>query len=187
MNTPCWFRQLEAANHRVDRVLATLLALHSDTVARVDEAALMVPAGPSRTISKFNIYSLDSGLLCYPMRIASPDDLTHHALRGAIFETWVVSETLKHRFNRGLTADLYFWRDNHGIEFDLVFEHGQRLHSVEIKSGTTYAAYWLGPARRWRALAGAEAADPVLVYGGSASHAQADHQLLSWQALGMTT
>lgn len=118
------------------------------------------------------------------MRIASPDDLTHHALRGAIFE---VGETLKHRFNRGLTADLYFWRDKHGIEVDLVFEHGQRLHSVECKSGTTYSADWLGPARRWRAFAGAEAADPVLVYGGSASLAQADHQLLSWQALGMAT
>lgn len=139
-----------------------------------------------RLVKTPKLYFLDSGLLCYLMRIASPDDLVHHALRGAIFETWVVSETLKHRFNRGLTADLYFWRDNHGIEVDLVFEHGQRLHSVECKSGTTYAADWLGPARRWREFAGAEAADPVLVYGGNASHALADHQLLSWQALGMT-
>jgi predicted AAA+ superfamily ATPase len=138
-----------------------------------------------RLVKTPKLYFLDSGLLCYLMRIASPDDLVHHAMRGAIFETWVVSETLKHRFNRGLTADLYFWRDNHGVEVDLVFEHGQRLQSVECKSGTTYSADWLGPARRWREFAGAEAADPVLVYGGEASHAQADHQVLSWQALGM--
>lgn len=138
-----------------------------------------------RLVKTPKLYFLDSGLLCYLMRIASPDDLVHHAMRGAVFETWVVSETLKHRFNRGLTADLYFWRDNHGVEVDLVFEHGQRLQSVECKSGTTYSADWLGPARRWREFAGAEAADPVLVYGGAASHAQADHQVLSWQALGM--
>jgi len=140
-----------------------------------------------RLVKAPKLYFLDSGLLCYLMRIASPDDLAHHALRGAIFETWVVSETLKHRFNRGLAADLYFWRDNHGIEVDLVFEHGQRLHAVECKSGTTYAADWLGPARRWRSFAGAEAADPVLVYGGGDSHALPDHQLLSWQALGMAS
>lgn len=139
-----------------------------------------------RLVKTPKLYFLDSGLLCYLMRIASPEDLVHHAMRGAIFETWVVSETLKHRFNRGLTADLYFWRDNHGVEVDLVFEHGQRLQSVECKSGTTYSADWLGPARRWREFAGPEAADPVLVYGGAASHAQADHQVLSWQALGMT-
>ena len=88
---------------------------------------------------------------------------------------------------KGERQPLYFWRDNHGIEVDLVFEQGQRLHSVECKSGTTYAADWLGPARRWREFAGSEAADPVLVYGGHDSHALADHHLLSWQALGMST
>ena len=138
-----------------------------------------------RLVKTPKLYFLDSGLLCYLMRIASPDDLLHHALRGAIFETWVVSETLKHRFNRGLSADLYFWRDNHGLEVDLVFEHGQRLQAVECKSGVTYSADWLGPARRWCQAVGAEAAAPVLVYGGDSSHARVDHQVLSWQDLGL--
>jgi predicted AAA+ superfamily ATPase len=138
-----------------------------------------------RLVKTPKLYFLDSGLLCYLMRIASPDDLLHHALRGAIFETWVVSETLKHRFNRGLSADLYFWRDNHGLEVDLVFEHGQRLQAVECKSGVTYSADWLGPVRRWCQAVGAEAAAPLLVYGGDASHARADHQVLSWQDLGL--
>ena len=138
-----------------------------------------------RLVKTPKLYFLDSGLLCYLLRIASPDDLYHHAQRGAIFETWVVSETLKHRFNRGLTADLYFWRDNHGLEVDIVYEHQQRLQAVECKSGTTYSADWLAPVRRWRASVGAEAADPVLVYGGATSQARADHQVLSWQQLGL--
>ncbi len=138
-----------------------------------------------RLVKTPKLYFLDSGLLCHLMRIASPDDLLHHALRGAIFETWVVSETLKHRFNRGLSADLYFWRDNHGLEVDLVFEYGQRLQAVECKSGVTYSADWLGPARRWCQTVGVEAAAPVLVYGGGSSHARADHQVLSWQDLGL--
>jgi predicted AAA+ superfamily ATPase len=138
-----------------------------------------------RLVKSPKLYFLDSGLLCHLLRIASPDDLQHHAQRGAVFETWVVSEALKHRFNRGLGADLYFWRDNHGLEVDLVFEEAGRLHAVECKSGLTYSADWLGPMRRWQAAAGGVTAAPVVVDGGADSHPQTDHHLLSWQHLGL--
>ncbi len=138
-----------------------------------------------RLVKTPKLYFLDSGLLCYLLRIASPDDLHAHALRGAVFETWVVSETLKHRHNLALPPDLYFWRDNHGLEVDLVFEDGSRLYAVECKSGTTYSPSWLEPARRWRTLAGAAAADPLIVYGGEAGHHGSDHEVLGWRELGV--
>ena len=138
-----------------------------------------------RLVKTPKLYFLDTGLLCHLLRIASAEDLQVHAARGAVFETWVVAETLKHRHNRGLPPDLYFWRDNHGLEVDLVFEHAGRLQGVECKSGLTYSSDWLNPARRWRQVVGAEAADPLLVYGGDASHAQADHGVLSWRDLGV--
>jgi uncharacterized protein len=137
-----------------------------------------------RLVKTPKLYFLDSGLLCYLLRIASPDDLVTHAMRGAVFETWVVAEALKHRYNLGLPADLYFWRDNHGLEIDLVFEHASRLHAVECKSGTTYSPSWLQAARRWRAMAGNEAADPVLVYGGDQGHRGADYEVMSWRSVG---
>jgi hypothetical protein len=52
---------------------------------------------------------------------------------------------------------------------DLVFEHRTRLRAVEIKSGATFLPETLDAARRWQALAGADAAPPLLVYGGSES------------------
>jgi predicted AAA+ superfamily ATPase len=137
-----------------------------------------------RLVKTPKLYFLDSGLLCHLLRITSADDLYAHAMRGAVFETWVVAETLKHRHNRGLPPDLYFWRDNHGLEIDLVFEHVSRLHAVECKSGTTYSPSWLGPVRRWRGLVGKEAADPLLVYGGDAGHRGADHEVMSWREIG---
>ena len=85
----------------------------------------------------------------------------------------------------GLQADLYFWRDNHGLEVDLAFEHEGRLHAVECKSGSTYSGDWLAPARRWRGLVGAAAADPILVYGGAQSLPRDDHLVLSWRHLGV--
>lgn len=138
-----------------------------------------------RLVKTPKLYFLDTGLLCYLLRIASAGDLGTHAMRGAVFETWVVSETLKHRHNLGLPPDLYFWRDNHGLEVDLLFEHANRLHAVECKSGQTFTSSWLEPLRRWRSLAGEQAADPVLVYGGRDGHRGADYSVMGWQSLGI--
>lgn len=161
-----WLTVLQASH------LVTLLAPHHRNFGK-------------RLVKTPKLYFLDSGLLCHLLRIASPDDLHTHAMRGPVFETWVVGETLKHRHNLGLPPDLYFWRDHHGLEIDLVFEHGSRLHAVECKSGTTYAPSWLEPARRWRALVGDAAADPLLVYGGDDGHHGPDYQVLGWRSLGL--
>ena len=66
-----------------------------------------------RLVKTPKLYFLDTGLLCHLLRIDSPLTLATHAMRGAIFESWVVGETIKHRWNRGLDAAIYFWRDNH--------------------------------------------------------------------------
>jgi hypothetical protein len=137
-----------------------------------------------RLVKAPKLYFLDSGLLCWLLRIAAPEELQVHAARGAVFETWVVSEALKHRHNLALPPELHFWRDNHGLGVDLVFEHAGRLHGVECKSGQTYADDWMAAARRWGAMVGAQASRPVLVHGGDASHELEDHHVLSWRDLG---
>jgi predicted AAA+ superfamily ATPase len=122
--------------------------------------------------------------MCHLLRIDNAQTLATHALRGAIFESWVVSETLKHRFNQALPADIYFWRDNHGAEVDLVFEHAGKLHAVEIKSGATFATDWVRACQRWQRYAGTIAADPVLVYGGQDSYSVQGVQVRAWHTLG---
>ena len=68
------------------------------------------------------VYFHDTGLLCYLLRIKSTDQLSLHPLRGAIFENWVISEIMKHYSNTGQEEPLYFWRDQHGHEIDLVID-----------------------------------------------------------------
>jgi predicted AAA+ superfamily ATPase len=138
-----------------------------------------------RLVKMPKLYFLDTGLLCHLLRIDSPLTLATHALRGAIFESWVVSETLKHRWNRGLASDIFFWRDNHGTEIDLLFEHGGALHAVEIKSGATFSPDWLRGLDRWRRYAGADAAAPVLVHGGRDSFFVDGVNVLAWSRLGV--
>ena len=84
------------------------------------------------------IYFYDTGLLCYLLRIKTPQQLEYHPLKGHIFENWVISEYMKHYCNQGLEAPLYFWRDQHGHEVDLVIDEGEYLDLIEIKSGQTF-------------------------------------------------
>lgn len=137
-----------------------------------------------RLVKMPKLYFLDAGLLCYLLRIESPQTLATHAMRGPIFESWVVSETLKHRCNLGLPADIYFWRDNHGTEVDLLFEHAGKLHAVEIKSGATFTTEWVRACQRWRQYAGPVATSPVIVYGGRDSFCVNDVQVMPWHMLG---
>ncbi len=137
-----------------------------------------------RLVKMPKLYFLDTGLLCHLLRIDNPTVLATHALRGAIFESWVVSETLKHRWNQGLPADIYFWRDNHGTEVDMVFEHAGRLHAVEIKSGSTFVPEWIDGLRLWRKYAGELAASPVIAYAGKDSFSVQGINVMAWNQLG---
>ena len=84
------------------------------------------------------VFFYDTGLLCYLLRITTVDQLKIHPLRGSIFENWVIGEYVKHYYNQAREAPLYFWRDQHGHEIDLVIDNGLDLDLIEIKSGATF-------------------------------------------------
>lgn len=54
-----------------------------------------------RLVKMPKLHFHDSGLVCWLLGIREASQLRSHPLRGAIFESWVVSEILKHRTNRG--------------------------------------------------------------------------------------
>jgi predicted AAA+ superfamily ATPase len=67
-----------------------------------------------RVIKSPKYYFSDLGLLCYLLGIETEEQLTRDPLVGNIFENLIVLEALKTRFNQGLAANLYFFRDSHG-------------------------------------------------------------------------
>ncbi len=91
-----------------------------------------------RIIKSPKIYFYDTGLLCYLLRIENEEQLFSHPQRGHIFENWVISYYLKKYFNEGKEAPLYFWRDQHGHEVDLVIDKSNGLDLIEIKSSQTF-------------------------------------------------
>jgi predicted AAA+ superfamily ATPase len=111
--------------------------------------------------------------------------LATHPSRGALFETLVVSEFLKKRFNQGKPADLYFWRDNSGLEADLLFEREGRLQMVEIKSGQTVTSDYIRAAQRSVRFAPDDALAPWLIHGGEESYERNGVRVIDWKSLGM--
>lgn len=91
-----------------------------------------------RVIKSSKVYFTDTGLLVYLLGIEEPHQVTRDPLVGSIFENLVVLEALKARYNGGRSPDLYFFRDSHGNEVDLLFRSGSELTGVEIKSSATF-------------------------------------------------
>lgn len=136
-----------------------------------------------RLIKTPKLYFLDTGLLCYLLQIKSPSELLHRAERGAVFETFVVSELIKNYVHRGEQPSLNFWRDAAGNEVDVLLDMGTELVPVEVKSGQTVAPSFFGGLDYWRKLAGDEAGPAALVYGGDRAVKRSGACLYPWHVL----
>ena len=136
-----------------------------------------------RLVKTPKLYFLDTGLAAWLLGIYTAEQLATHPARGALFETWVVAEALKSRYHAGLPNDLYFWRDNNGVEADLMFETPQGLQTVEIKSGQTVTSDSIRAGLRSKRMAGDEALTPWLIHGGADSYERGGVRVMDWRAI----
>jgi len=136
-----------------------------------------------RLIKSPKLYFFDTGLLCWLLGIRSTEQLATHALRGAIFENYVIAETAKYYYSNGEVPPLYFWRDQSGLEIDMMIERAGKLLPVEIKSGQTVNADFFKGLNRWTTLAGEECCEPTLVYGGDEILQRTGARVCGWQHL----
>ena len=81
------------------------------------------------------LYFVDTGLLCYLLRINSKEDLLLNEMKGAVVETFAVSEMLKNRTNIGKKGNLTYFRDRVGFEVDTIADWDHTF-AIEIKSTT---------------------------------------------------
>ncbi len=136
-----------------------------------------------RLIKSPKLYFYDTGLLCWMLGIQEAGQIATHPSRGSIFETFVVSELVKTRFNRGEHAALHFWRDSNGKEVDVIADVGTKLMPIEIKSGQTLNREFFSGLERWMALAGDQAIAPTLVYGGTEAYSRKGIKVFGWNAV----
>jgi predicted AAA+ superfamily ATPase len=87
-----------------------------------------------RLIKSPKLYFGDHGLLCHLLGIDSETQWHDHPHKGSLWENLVMMELIK---TLGLDpgTDLFFYRDQNGVEIDFVIEKNDRLILVEAKAG----------------------------------------------------
>jgi hypothetical protein len=91
-----------------------------------------------RIVKSPKLYLLDSGLANFLLGLESEADLVRSAFLGPLFEGFVASEIVKRQLNTGRRRELYFFRDQQGLEVDfLVPVRGGRLLVLEAKASRT--------------------------------------------------
>lgn len=91
-----------------------------------------------RLIKSPKIYFIDSGLLNYLLGIESEATLNRSVFLGPVFEAFVASEIVKRQISLGRPKELYYFRDQQGLEVDFVLPRGDRgLLLIEAKATKT--------------------------------------------------
>jgi predicted AAA+ superfamily ATPase len=118
-----------------------------------------------RLVKSPKVYWGDSGLACHLLGIQSQAELDRSPFLGAIFEGFVAAEILKSQINRGQRKELYYFRDQQGLEVDfLVPQPNARFWLVEAKASKTVQPSMAAPMLSLTKSAGDRATRGIVVY-----------------------
>lgn len=91
-----------------------------------------------RLVKSPKVYVADSGLACYLLGLTSPPELERSPFLGSLFEGFIAAEILKSQADRGMRKELYYFRDQQGLEVDfLVPRPNAKVWLIEAKSAKT--------------------------------------------------
>lgn len=92
-----------------------------------------------RLVKRPKLYFYDTGLVNYLCGISSEEVLRNGPMDGTVFENYVVADVMKQVKHNGASFELFYLRDNQGLESDLIIEDKENgeLIFTEIKSNST--------------------------------------------------
>ncbi len=136
-----------------------------------------------RLIKSPKLYFIDTGLAACLMGIETSTQMQRDPLRGHIFENLIIIEALKSKLNQGKDPRLFFYRDSHGNEVDLVVQDGNQFIPIEIKSSQTWHSSFLKGINYFKKLLADRVEKGVVIYGGNTNRTTDDYRLQSYQSL----
>ncbi len=102
-----------------------------------------------RLIKSPKVYIADTGLACHLLGVETASELAKSPFLGTLFEGFIAAEVIKSQTNRGRRLEVYFFRDEQGLEVDfLVPGHNGSISLVECKAGQTVTPAMAAPMRR---------------------------------------
>lgn len=112
------------------------------------------------------LYFTDVGLAAWLLGIETVAQLKRDPAYGRLYENLVVIELLKRRYNQEEDPELYFFRDAHQNEVDLILRRGRLLIPIEIKAATTPQEKMIRGLDRFADLAGDRVTNCYVIYNG---------------------
>lgn len=128
------------------------------------------------------LYFIDTGLASHLLGINTKDQLLTHPLYGSLFETFMVSEFMKFGANKGVDQNLYFWRDQQGMEADILAVEGNQANLYEIKSSQTVSADVFTRLELIKKVIPQESS-LNLIYGGDEMQSRTKGRVVAWKSL----
>lgn len=119
-----------------------------------------------RVVKSPKIYFNDVGLAAYLLGIERADQVSRDPLRGGLYENLLILEVLKSCLNYGKRPELFFYRDTHGNEVDLIIKAARNLIPFEIKSAATFTPEFLKGIEHFRKIASDRCSKGYVLYNG---------------------
>jgi uncharacterized protein len=121
-----------------------------------------------RLVKTPKVYFVDTGLACHLLGIEKAAALRTSPFLGPLFEGFVASEIAKLQVNRGGRPEIYYFRDQQGLEVDFVVPlKSQRLALIEAKATRTPTPAMAQPLRRLSSAITGHPTTAMLVHDGS--------------------
>lgn len=118
-----------------------------------------------RLVKSPKVYWGDAGLACHLLGIQTQAELDRSPFLRSIFEGFVASEILKSQVNHGHRKELYYFRDQQGLEIDfLIPQPNARFWLVEAKASKTVQPSMTAPMFSLSSIAGDRAERRIVVY-----------------------
>jgi len=119
-----------------------------------------------RVIKSPKIFFTDVGLAAFLLGIHSAEQAFRDPLRGNLYENFIVADIVKGALNKGIRPEVYFFRDSHGNEVDLLIREKGVFTPVEIKSGGTFSKDFIKGLERFKTLGVKRVTTGAVLYNG---------------------
>ncbi len=109
-----------------------------------------------RVVKSPKLYFTDTGMVAHILRESNPRALRNGIMGGSLFENAVVMDLVKSNTAAGSPWQFYFYRDNNGVEVDLILVRGSEHVPLEIKLSRTPTDHMISGLRTVKGLVKAE-------------------------------
>ena len=107
-----------------------------------------------QVIKSPKLFFTDVGLASYLLNLRTVEQVERDPLRGNLFENLLIIDQVKKLLNAGQRPQLFFYRDSHGHEVDLIIPEGRKLEPIEIKSAATFRPEFIRGIKNFRKTVG---------------------------------